>query len=530
MLSRRVPIDIWVAVALALLGYAMVWKTQGGSDLPFEDAAMLLRYSKHLARGQGITWNVGESPVDGATDFLYMVIVGAVHALGTPLEKAGFWVSGTCHFLLGPWLFWACRREGASLLSAAAAAAYVAIGPGLPILGGYFGTPMFALGVTVAWTFGLEFIRRPVRSVALRFALACLFFSLVRPEGVLMTAFMVLACCLTERKAAKDLIAMFALVFGTLGVGYFVWRWQYFGYPLPNPFYKKGGGRLYPGSLGHAIENVSHMAGVFVLLELLGVFVANTRARAITNLIPIVGFTSAWLLLSDEMNFGGRFQYALVPLSALGAAPIATELGRNLGVSLSLEKSNGTRLGCIVLAALCALSAALTTRAFSGGYPNYLGLREAGRVLQPYRDKGYLLATTEAGLLPLYSEWKAIDTWGLNDAHIAHTGHLPPEYLKERRPHVILLHSFSSPAHPEIAQEQLKGWSKMIETVQEFAASDNYELVAAYGRSPFDTHFYYVRRDFADAPAIAQGIRQLKYDWFGECVDWTQVGVLRINK
>jgi ADP-heptose:LPS heptosyltransferase len=24
-----------------------------------------------------------------------------------------------------------------------------------------------------------------------------------------------------------------------------MWRWQYFGYPLPNPFYKKGGGTLH---------------------------------------------------------------------------------------------------------------------------------------------------------------------------------------------------------------------------------------------------------------------------------------------
>ena len=41
---------------------------------PFEDAAMLMRYAQHLAGGHGIVWNISEHPVDGATDFLFMVV------------------------------------------------------------------------------------------------------------------------------------------------------------------------------------------------------------------------------------------------------------------------------------------------------------------------------------------------------------------------------------------------------------------------------------------------------------------------
>ena len=44
--------------------------------LPAEDSLMLLRYASHLAAGQGITWNVGEHPVEGATDFLFLIAVG----------------------------------------------------------------------------------------------------------------------------------------------------------------------------------------------------------------------------------------------------------------------------------------------------------------------------------------------------------------------------------------------------------------------------------------------------------------------
>src|ERR1700678_4625821 len=49
--------------------------------VPMEDASMLLRYSQNLARGHGIVWNVGEAPVEGATDFLYMLVVGVTSAV-----------------------------------------------------------------------------------------------------------------------------------------------------------------------------------------------------------------------------------------------------------------------------------------------------------------------------------------------------------------------------------------------------------------------------------------------------------------
>src|ERR1017187_6688458 len=43
---------------------------------PIEDAAMLLRYAENFANGHGIRWNIDDPPVDGATDFLYMIATG----------------------------------------------------------------------------------------------------------------------------------------------------------------------------------------------------------------------------------------------------------------------------------------------------------------------------------------------------------------------------------------------------------------------------------------------------------------------
>ncbi len=55
------------------------------------------------------------------------------------------------------------------------------------------------------------------------------------------------------------------------------------------------------------------------------------------------------------------------------------------------------------------------------------------------------MATSEAGLLPLYSQWNAIDTWGLNDEWIAHHGEITADYLDRYKPELIIFHAHFSP-------------------------------------------------------------------------------------
>ena len=77
-----------------------------------------------------------------------------------------------------------------------------------------------------------------------------------------------------------------------------------------------------------------------------------------------------------------------------------------------------------------------------------MGLYDAALVLRDYQRRNYALATTEAGLLPLYSTWRAVDAWGLNDAWIAHHGGITEEYLDRYRPEVIVFHAYFSPETP----------------------------------------------------------------------------------
>ncbi len=58
---------------------------------------MLMRYSQHLSQGNGIVWNVGQPPVDGATDFLFMALLAGLYALGGQVESTVLWVGGIAH-------------------------------------------------------------------------------------------------------------------------------------------------------------------------------------------------------------------------------------------------------------------------------------------------------------------------------------------------------------------------------------------------------------------------------------------------
>src|SRR4051812_27342448 len=78
---------LWIA-SLVLLTTLYSIKYFNFSGHPQEDAAMLMRYSEHLAQGYGIVWNVGEKPVDGATDFLFMVLLAVFHIAGASLKTS----------------------------------------------------------------------------------------------------------------------------------------------------------------------------------------------------------------------------------------------------------------------------------------------------------------------------------------------------------------------------------------------------------------------------------------------------------
>ncbi len=152
------------------------------------------------------------------------------------------------------------------------------------------------------------------------------------------------------------------------------------------------------------------------------------------------------------------------------------------------------------------------------------GRFEVAQYLSQYADRKYTIATTEAGLLPLYSGWQAVDTWGLNDAWIAHNGGITAEYLAQVNPEIIMFHADFSPVKPRT--EAGDAWGSMTLILDTYARERGYTLAAVYGESPVDTHYYYVRPDFPESPEIVAYIQSLDgggYRYGSQTLDYNKL-------
>ncbi len=489
---------------------------------PFEDAAMLMRYSQHLAQGHGIVWNIGEHPVDGATDFLFMVTSAALIKLGLTVGQSVRGLGFASHLLTVLIVYWTNRKiNDANIPFSFLSGLYLAVGTGLSYVAAYFGTPFFALAAASTWTLGLLLIKQesPRFGLILAFALSGLVTGLIRPEGVILASLILLAVIVMRGfKNSISIIFTFSVIFLLLGGAYFVWRWNYFGYPLPNPFYKKGDNGLQWTSFYGSLLNTLRLCLPFAIIALLGFRTRETTKQTLAYLIPILGFASAFILISDEMNYGARFQYALVPIALMAWTPLVC------GFNFSWPHQVQVRERRVYFIALIALAASLIyyswfQNCFLTSYQQTCttayeadGRYEMGKLFAEYRSKGYVIATTEAGLLPYYSGWTAIDTWGLNDQFIAHNGGLTVEYLDKYKPQIIMFHDYYSPlVPPKLTDANLaQKWFSMTIMLKNYAEANGYVLAAIFGDSPYDTHYYYVRSDFPDTKKLIEEISTMK--------------------
>jgi hypothetical protein len=485
---------------------------------PFEDAAMLMRYSKHLAQGQGIVWNVGDPPVDGATDFLFMLVVAGVHRLGLSMESAVRSITILSHFCTVALVYLGVRIvQGSSTMPAFLSAAYFAVGPGLFLSAAYFGTPFFAFFIASSWLLAqrLMFADSGSTSGYAAFALSCLVAGLIRPEGVLIGASICAALFVTTPTRPGKLALVFGGVFLTLGGSYFIWRWNYFGYPLPNPYYKKGGGGLHWTALRNSVVTTLQFSYPFVPAFLLSLRSASAMRRGIAFALPIAVSTGMWVMLSGEMNFFGRFQYPTMVLATLAWYPLISTVRRDYGLPslVSLSRLQRLALGLSFAFVLAVIFARQVWHSKAATYHRD-GRYDVAVMLREYAGRGYTMATTEAGLLPYYSEWRAVDTWGLNDKWIAHHGMITDDYLKSHSPALIMLHAGFGPLDPP-PPDSSEPWMHQVLTLRRYAERHNYVLAAAFGISPADTHYYYVLPSLPDADDIVRGIRATEYMWVG---------------
>jgi hypothetical protein len=520
--ARWLPMDSLLLCGLLLVAVVGIVRYFDWHAAPVEDAAMLLRYAENFANGHGIRWNVGDPPVDGATDFLYMVATGALSRIAHigVATASRILVLGAQLFSVGVVFAGARRILGGNRWVCAAMAVYLVAGPATKMAEGCFGAPVFAASLLCCWCAALLYVERG-KTWGYGFLMAIFGFlsGLIRPEGVIVAVILLVATLyLTRARRAASLVVPFATVFILFGVPYFLWRWHYFGAPLPNPFYVKGGGHLYPSSVEEAVKNLCELLFPVIPLIPLGWVSPRTRRLATALAGVLVSFALMWVLLNNWNNHFMRFQYAIFPIVLFTIPALLVDLSP-LGLPRWRDLSLQARAALAVAGLLATAGAAGYIDTRFDFLNNGFGMQIFAERLQPFAAHGHTMAVTEAGVLPLYSQWRTIDGLGLNDAYLAHHGAGSlTAYFERQPPDVIMVHVDVSQVPRAELLVQVEGGEPVPGTPYEaftrmadFAIRHGYTMAAAYGSWECNLHIYWVRPGIADYDAILHSIRDHPY-------------------
>ena len=269
-------------ILLLALAYILMLQAIAIWGFTIDDMYITLRYAKNLAAGKGLLWNIGEEPVEGYSNFSFVLlaasalrwgldpvialklsgIAGMFFALLALFLLSRFWTAACLAFIPSLWLL-LYKSEIIWAVSGLETCVYQAL---------------LALGLYCLLR-GIGYRAAPLKRTAplLHFTIiaAVLFFlaGLTRPEAPVIIALFYSIALLDKSPQSKRSwpleIWLSALIFTVLYLPYFLWRWHYFGFLFPNPVYCKGMNPQYQFSID---MDYLKLAWPFALLALPAIF------------------------------------------------------------------------------------------------------------------------------------------------------------------------------------------------------------------------------------------------------------------
>lgn len=406
-----------------------------------DDMMISMRYGRNLADGYGLVWNPGQPPVEGYSNFGWLLVMAAVHTLSLPDTMTSLVILLLNIALAGLVLALTVRlarrlvpRPGLWLLAALLTlviivdlARWTTIGLEVPLLTAVF------LWLLIRVLDEAETGRpRPTT-----FFLAGVL-GLIRVDGPLLAVILCLVA-LGLQADRRRVLANAPLIF-ILPLAHLLFRLAYYGYPLPNTYYLKltsWNERLLPG-LGYLLRFI-RLYGLLLVAALVGVYKSGNRRNWIlmAAVLPLAAYT----LYTGGDDFGGaRFFAPWLPVLILLAFLAPTWLGWQ-----------SRPLPSLALLLVLALGTGLLA-----GYRFYRGpgeeavLTQVGLTLEELTWPDTSIGVFWAGTLPYFAHRPVVDMLGKNDEYVArlpaNEGSLKPghnkfdyEYsLTEQQPDLLL--------------------------------------------------------------------------------------------
>lgn len=521
------------AVALAALvvtAFLFFWLW----GYPVEDAAMLFTYSENIATGEGVVYNPGGEAVDGASDLLLAFVLAALRFVGLPVEMGAALVNAASLGFIAFAVWFAWRRTGIGGRWAAPGAVVVLLAttPVVYLGATGFGTLFFAALVTLVAFLAVRLGSQPTFGQLAAVGGAVALAGMDRIEGFVLAGAVVFAQSVTTRSLRTLLVPAGIAV--SVALVWFAWRWSYFGYPLPNPFYKKGG--LSPGSLTFSLRYILLFGAPWLLILTAGAFIPKSRRLALTYLFLVVApWTIIWGLLSNEMNLAGRFQFPAIPVAAVLTASAASLMNAGLCELRAADarwKRWATALQVVAIGTgvMILLSAVLVTQLEVRGLKTIREAsfhQEVAGALQASTEGSGTLVTTEAGMVAWKTDLQVTDLWGLNDKRIAHDGLLVPSEIADLQPDLLFSHPVKLDFLAEgVSSTSEESWERMNAYLYCFAQTNGYEPIAVWNNGG-DYWVVHASADASFKPALQQRLAEIKRN--GKSPDTSGVALPSIN-
>jgi arabinofuranosyltransferase len=508
--AKQRVLAYWILTAFAAVVTVFLVHSFAYFAWGVDDSGLVFRYAVNLAEGRGLVYNPGER-VEGFSDFGYVLMMSVAYAAlglrGRPevLFVVAKFVGLTCSVaalcltytvatrflrLEARWGLFACLMLAAS-------------GPFAIWAVGALETNVVLCALVATVYAYLRYHERRMRSAergsVVRSACLCgaglSLLTLLRADGFVFAG-IVGAHWLLSRVRAKQIgwadwpVILFPML--TL-FAYEAWRLGYYGYPLPNTYYAKVGPLWSPAVLVEGFQDylepyLDTLGGTGLVLSLAAISVYRDGKQASRFLAFVcVSYVAFVMFIGGDWMPGYRRLVPIIPLLLLLVVKGARHALRALG--LSLQSTSGGVALCVGIATVLALQQILAgvgmldwERQRWGREVWYAHPTFDARELVPYwdvatwlrdhADDSALLATHQAGFIPLLTELRTIDTFGLTDITLAHTPEgegavrkgraglwyrlrqapavAPGErYIVERRPDLYVLYTIWSKGSPQ---------------------------------------------------------------------------------
>lgn len=464
VIERYKHIIPWFLLLVAVCGYSFIF-----FNYNVDDAAIYWRMSRNIVSHGIYSYNVENAPFDPASGTMYVLLGLIPEALGLDI-RIFFKLVGIILFFL-----FAVR---AVQLAGSNNDNYWKIIPAFALLltpytfiHAYSGleTILFSWLLFELFILYQKIADGEASSHINSFSLVGLLLALTRWEGIAIAILCFLLLAVRLPSSRKRFLISFAVSFLLPLAVVVLWRWLYFGDPLPTSYYFKSSTMNITERLHNFFWfHVERIEWIILVSALLLILVAQRRMPR----FPAIGLVFTMFLITGFysqselfMGFAERFVFAL-------ALPLVIWFAVSINWSLVPFKMAIIPM-LLILWMPHHQKERIELKELATSFSHQSFLNFLGLIMSPYASTGAVVGLDVAGAVPYYSTWHTVDYFGLCYPALAKLRgkHLsvPSDFLAEERIDLLLV--------SKSASDSLFRGSRAISTLLE---SRNWDYLGAY--------------------------------------------------